>query len=61
MPLPRRFSHSTDGITFTRLGPDFSRATTWRFFMGYRFALFNHATRALGGAVRVTRFELSTP
>jgi hypothetical protein len=33
----------------------------WRFFMGYRFALFNHATQALGGSIRVTRFELSTP
>ncbi|MFF9086659.1 hypothetical protein ACF1BE_09660 [Streptomyces sp. NPDC014991] len=28
---------------------------------GYRFALFHHATQALGGAVRVTRFELSPP
>ncbi|MGC0327431.1 beta-xylosidase [Streptomyces sp. SAI-170] len=58
---PGTFSYSTDGITFTRLGPDFSLGNDWRFFMGYRFALFNHATRALGGAVRVTRFELSTP
>lgn len=32
----------------------------WRFFRGYRFALFNHATRTLDGWVRVTRFELST-
>jgi beta-xylosidase len=60
-PRPGTFSYSTDGITFTRLGPDFSLGNDWRFFMGYRFALFNHATRALGGAVRVTRFELSTP
>lgn len=58
---PGSFSYSTDGVTFTRLGPDFSMGNDWRFFMGYRFALFNHATRALGGSVRVTRFELSTP
>lgn len=55
------FSYSTDGTRFTRLGPAFSLGNDWRFFMGYRFALFNHATQALGGAVRVPRFELSTP
>ncbi|WP_031030727.1 glycoside hydrolase 43 family protein [Streptomyces sp. NRRL WC-3725] len=60
-PRPGTFSYSTDGTTFTRLGPAFSMGNDWRFFMGYRFALFNHATQALGGAVRVTRFELSTP
>lgn len=58
---PGTFSYSTDGTTFTRLGPAFSMGNDWRFFMGYRFALFNHATQALGGAVRVARFELSTP
>ncbi|MCL3992442.1 glycoside hydrolase family 43 protein [Streptomyces lavenduligriseus] len=60
-PRPGTFSYSTDGTNFTRLGPDFTMGNDWRFFMGYRFALFNHATQALGGAVRVTRFELSTP
>ncbi|MEU7558682.1 glycoside hydrolase family 43 protein [Streptomyces eurythermus] len=60
-PRPGTFSYSTNGTTFTRLGPDFTMGNDWRFFMGYRFALFNHATQALGGAVRVTRFELSTP
>ncbi|MEH0580989.1 glycoside hydrolase family 43 protein [Streptomyces sp. B21-108] len=58
---PGAFSYSTDGTAFTRLGPAFSMGNDWRFFMGYRFALFNHATQALGGAVRVTRFELSVP
>ncbi|MFF5965175.1 glycoside hydrolase 43 family protein [Streptomyces collinus] len=58
---PGVFSYSTDGTTFTRLGPAFSMGDSWRFFMGYRFALFNYATRALGGSVRVARFELSTP
>ncbi|MCX5263154.1 glycoside hydrolase 43 family protein [Streptomyces sp. NBC_00199] len=58
---PGVFSYSADGVAFTRLGPAFSLGNDWRFFMGYRFALFNHATQALGGSVRVTRFELSTP
>jgi hypothetical protein len=58
---PGTFSYSTDGTNFVRLGPSFSMGNDWRFFMGYRFALFNHATQALGGAVRVPRFELSTP
>lgn len=58
---PGTFSYSTDGVTFSRLGPAFAMGNDWRFFMGYRFALFNHATQALGGSVRVTRFELSTP
>ncbi|MGW1272033.1 family 43 glycosylhydrolase [Streptomyces sp. NPDC002491] len=55
------FSYSADGGSFVRLGPAFSLGNDWRFFMGYRFALFNHATQALGGAIRVLRFELSTP
>ena len=29
--------------------------------MGYRFAMFNYATQALGGAVTVRRFDLTTP
>lgn len=58
---PAVFSYSTDGSAFVRLGPAFSMGNDWRFFMGYRFALFNHATRTLGGSVRATRFELSVP
>jgi hypothetical protein len=34
---------------------------TPNFFMGYRFAVFNHATQALGGEVLVESFELTTP
>ncbi len=29
--------------------------------MGYRFGIFNYATTALGGAVTVRRFDLTTP
>ncbi|MEU4684794.1 glycoside hydrolase family 43 protein [Streptomyces xinghaiensis] len=60
-PRPGTFSYSTDGATFTRLGPAFTMGNDWRFFMGYRYAIFNYATRALGGSVRVPRFDLSTP
>ncbi|GAA2327892.1 glycoside hydrolase 43 family protein [Streptomyces cuspidosporus] len=60
-PRSATFSYSTDGTNFIRLGPAFTMGNDWRFFMGYRFAIFNYATQALGGSVRVTRFELATP
>jgi len=56
-----RFSYSTDGVNFTSFGPAFTLNNEWQFFMGYRFGIFNYATQALGGAVTVRRFELSTP
>ncbi|WIN00527.1 family 43 glycosylhydrolase [Actinoplanes oblitus] len=55
------FSYSTNGSTFTTLGPAFTLTNAWQFFMGYRLALFNYATQALGGAVTVNRFDLTTP
>ncbi|MFI0777348.1 glycoside hydrolase 43 family protein [Streptomyces sp. NPDC021212] len=58
---PGTFSYSTDGTNFIRLGPSFTMGNDWRFFMGYRYAIFNYATQALGGSVNVTRFELATP
>jgi beta-xylosidase len=56
-----RFSYSTDGVTFTPLGSALTLNNAWQFFMGYRFAMFNYATQALGGAVTVRRFDLTTP
>ncbi|MFJ4693761.1 glycoside hydrolase 43 family protein [Streptomyces sp. NPDC088766] len=56
-----RFSYSTDGSSYVSLGPAFTLNNAWQFFMGYRYAVFNHATRSLGGSVRVTRFESATP
>ncbi|GIG90361.1 family 43 glycosylhydrolase [Plantactinospora endophytica] len=56
-----RFSYSTDGVSFTTLGPAFTLNNAWQFFMGYRFGIFNYATQTLGGAVTVRRFDLSTP
>ncbi|HEV8556097.1 MAG TPA: hypothetical protein VGR06_06820 [Actinophytocola sp.] len=31
----------------------------WRFFMGYRYAIFDYATQALGGAVTMSQFTLT--
>ncbi|MGI5161560.1 family 43 glycosylhydrolase [Microbispora sp. CA-102843] len=56
-----RFSYSTDGANFTSFGPAFTMGNAWQFFMGYRFAIFDYATQALGGAVTVSRFDLTTP
>jgi beta-xylosidase len=56
-----RFSYSTDGVTYTNLGPGFTMGNAWQFFMGYRYGIFNYATAALGGAVTVERFQLTTP
>ncbi|MFI7542180.1 family 43 glycosylhydrolase [Actinoplanes sp. NPDC049599] len=55
------FSYSTNGSTFTTLGPAFTLNNNWQFFMGYRFGIFNYATQALGGSVTVPRFDLTTP
>ncbi|GLW75187.1 xylosidase [Kitasatospora phosalacinea] len=55
------FSYSTDGVNFTRLGPGFTMGNAWQFYPGYRFAVFNYATQALGGSVTVNRFDLTTP
>jgi hypothetical protein len=55
------FSYSADGTTFTPLGPAFTMNNAWEFFLGYRFAVLNHAAQALGGEVLVERCELSTP
>jgi beta-xylosidase len=52
------FSYSTDGNSFTNLGPSFSMTTDWQFFTGYRFGVFNHATKALGGQVKVKSFTM---
>ncbi|KAF2850209.1 glycoside hydrolase family 43 protein [Plenodomus tracheiphilus IPT5] len=53
------FWYSTDGQKFTQLGPSFSMTNTWQFFTGYRFGVFNFATKALGGQVAVKGFELT--
>jgi len=55
------FSYSTNGSTFTNLGPALTLNNDWQFFMGYRFGIFNYTTQALGGAVTVNQFAVTTP
>ncbi|KAI1126987.1 glycoside hydrolase family 43 protein [Nemania abortiva] len=50
------FSYSLDGSTYTSLGSSLTLNNDWRFFMGYRWAIFNYATSALGGSVVITSF-----
>ena len=54
-----QFSYSTDGSSFTELGTTFTMNTSREFFMGYRFGIFNFATEALGGSVKVGSFDLA--
>jgi beta-xylosidase len=56
-----KFYYSTDGAQFTQLGNALTLDKTWSFFMGYRYAIFNYATQALGGAITVSSFQVSTP
>jgi len=56
-----RFSWSTDGHTFHPIGSSFVMDTDWHFFMGYRYAIFNYATKSLGGAVKVKSFTMTQP
>jgi len=56
-----KFSYSTDGQSFTALGPGYVMNSSWEFFMGYRFGIFNFATTALGGSVTLGSFALTTP
>lgn len=50
------FSYSYDGKDFVNLGGTYKMYTGWAFFLGYRFALFNYATKALGGSVKANTF-----
>jgi beta-xylosidase len=51
-----RFEYSVDGEVFVGLGGTYELYTGWAFFLGYRFAVFNYATEALGGSVKVVSF-----
>jgi hypothetical protein len=53
------FSYSEDGKSFSDLGSPFVMSNDWHFFMGYRFGLFNYATKSLGGSVTISTFDLS--
>lgn len=51
-----KFYYSADGSSFTQLGGAGNLTVDWSYFMGYRFGIFNYATKALGGSVKVTSF-----
>ena len=54
------FEYSLDGTSFTQLGKPFPMTNTWEFFTGYRFGVFNFATKALGGRINVKSFNLES-
>jgi beta-xylosidase len=56
------YQYSADGAKWQRLGTGQALHEDWGvYFMGYRFGVFNYATKALNGSVRVERFEITTP
>ncbi len=55
------FFYSTDGKTFHPLGEPFVLNNDWKFLMGYRYGIFNYATKMTGGAVTVSSFSLESP
>ncbi len=52
------FYYSTDGKNWNPIGQTFQMVYTLPHFMGYRFALFNYATKAPGGYVDFDYFKL---
>jgi beta-xylosidase len=52
------FYYSLDGRTWTRIGKPLQMAYTMPHFVGYRFALFNYATKAAGGSVDFDYFRV---
>ncbi len=51
------FYYSLDGTQFTQLGTPYEMNTTYYFFIGYRYGIFNFATESLGGSVTVKSFD----
>lgn len=54
-----RFSYSLDGKLWTSVGSKLKMSYTLPHFMGYRFGLFNYATKAPGGHVDFDFFHIS--
>ncbi|KAJ3547435.1 hypothetical protein NM208_g1513 [Fusarium decemcellulare] len=64
-PRQATFEYSYDGSTFKQLGPLFTLTNSPTGWIGYRFGVFNFATKALGGQLAVeyceiTRFDSSS-
>jgi hypothetical protein len=53
------FSYSTNGSSFTSFGSIFTLNSPWQYFTGYRYGIFNFATKALGGFIKVISFTTS--
>ena len=53
------FYYSLDGISWTRIGNVLKMQYTLPHFMGYRFALFNYATKNVGGYVDFDFFNIT--
>jgi len=53
------FFYSLDGATWTRIGSVLQMAYTLPHFMGYRFGLFNYATKSAGGFVDFDYYRVS--
>lgn len=53
-----QFFYSTDGTEFLPLGDRLTMNKDWQYFLGYRFGIFNYATKSLGGFVKVDAFEV---
>jgi beta-xylosidase len=53
------FYYSLDGKTWTALGSALKMAYTIPHFMGYRFGLFNYATKTTGGFADFDYFHIS--
>lgn len=54
-----RFFYSLDGKSWTPLGSELKTSYTLPHLMGYRFGLFNYATKAAGGFVDFDFFRVS--
>lgn len=54
-----RFYYSLDGKTWKSIGAPIQMVYTLAHFMGYRFGLFNYATRETGGFVDFDYFHIS--
>ena len=53
------FYYSLDGKVWTSIGKPLHMLYTLPHFMGYRFALFNFATKTAGGSVDFDYFRVS--
>ena len=51
------FCYSIDGGTFSALSNAFTMNADYHYFTGYRYAIFNFATKALGGSIDLLSFD----